>query len=182
MQQLIQSTRSALAALGWLHDTLTRLCFVLAAMAVATMIAFTGIEVSARYFLGGSTQWTTDSAVIALAASIFLAAPEITRLRGHIAMTFVVESVPRRLRVGMTRVIYLIGAATCLMMGWVAAMETLRLYERGVAMITATAWPKWWVIAIVTYGLVGMGLYFLRFLCLPGSALANHTAEGDGTL
>lgn len=179
MPGLIPLIRRALGVLGWLHDSLTRLCFVVATVAVATMIAFTGIEVSARYFLGGSTQWTTDSAVIALAASIFLAAPEITRLRGHIAMTFVVENVPFRIRVWMIRVIYLIGTITCLFMGAVAAQETLRLHERGVSMITATAWPKWWVIGIVTYGLVGMGLYFLRFLFLSNTALADHTAESQ---
>jgi len=181
MPGLIHQIQRILGILGWLHDGLTRACFLVATVTVATMIVFTGVEVSTRYFLGGSTQWTTDSAVIALAASIFLAAPEITRLRGHVSMTFVVDNVPFHVRVWMIRVIYLIGTLTCLFMGWVAAQETLRLYERGVSMITATAWPKWWVIAMVTYGLVGMGLYFLRFLFLSNTALADHTAESQSS-
>lgn len=154
-----------------LHDGLTRLTFWAAAIAVAYLTLVTAWEVVARYALRMPTGWGSDTSAVAFAFITFLAAPMLTWKSGHAAMTFVVEQSPAALSLWMMRFCHLMGAGACGICAYFGAIETSRLYVRGVAMIAVTPIPKWIVTGVMVYGLVSMSLYFLRQL------VASFTAE-----
>lgn len=158
-----------------LHDGLTRATFLLACLAAAYLTAVTALEVLQRYFLRSPAAWTADTAALGFAAVTFLAMPQVTRARGHVSMTFLLDQLGARSRRIMEALIGLVAAAICLVCGIRAFQDMLRQAEQGVTLIAVTPIPRWWVTAAIAYGLISMGLYFLR----QGLAHARGNAESE---
>ena len=74
-----------------LHDAITRCGYQLAALIVILIAGSYCYEVAARYFFNSPTDWANALVAYLLCAVIFLAMPEQTRRRAHIAITILVD-------------------------------------------------------------------------------------------
>ena len=145
-----------LARLLRLHDRLTEAGFAAAAALIGAIVTAFCYEVAARYFFGAPTTWLHDFASYSLAAVIFLSVPAMSRRRMHIAITYLADGLPERLRKAL--------AGAVLAAAGIGAAESWRQYVRGVETISANPIPKWWVSVFIPYGFASSALYFLRNL------------------
>lgn len=160
-----------------LHDGLTRATFLLACLGTAYLTAVTALEVLQRYFLRSPSAWTADTAALAFAAIVFLAMPQVTRARGHVSMTFLLDTLGPAARRAAEAAIGLVAAAICLLCGLRGLQDLLRHADQGVMIIAVTPIPRWWVTAAIAYGLLSMGTHFLR----QGLASAAGRRGGEAT-
>jgi TRAP-type C4-dicarboxylate transport system permease small subunit len=121
-------------------------------------------EVTARYFFSAPTSWANAFVSYLLCAAIFLAVPELTRRRAHVAINLLLDRAsPQGARV-LNRLVRAAGAAACLLAAWIGANETLNQIALGITTISTYPVPKWWVSIFIPYGMLSAGLYFLRDL------------------
>jgi TRAP-type C4-dicarboxylate transport system permease small subunit len=157
-----------------LHDALTRAGFFAGAASLIGIFGLYNFEVAARYLFNSPTKWSGDLVSYLLCAMIGLVLPELTRVKSHIAITFVGERMgpANQRRLGLV-----LGPASgivCLTAAWIVGDETLRLYAGRIETIATFIIPKWWLAALLTYGLASSGLYFLR--TLPADFLRRREA------
>lgn len=160
--------------LGALHDAVSRASFVAAATLLAAIALSFSYEVVARYLFNAPTSWANALVSYLLCGAIFLAVPELTRRRSHIAINLLLERIaPNRARV-LQKGILVLAAAACLFAAWFSGNETLSQYAQGIQTISAYPIPKWWVSIFIPYGLLSAGLHFLRqLLATPQSAVVS---------
>jgi len=150
--------------LAALHDAITSASFAGAA-AVLGAIAFSFCyEVTARYFFAAPTSWANAFVSYLLCAAIFLAVPELTRRRTHVAINLLLERLSPRPAIVLNRVIRAASAAACLLAAWFTANATLDQFNLGIDTISTYPVPKWLVSAFIPYGMFSSGLYFIRDL------------------
>lgn len=161
------------------HDLLTTIGGVLAAIGLALIVASYVYEVISRYLFNAPTSWVSDFVSYALCASVFLALPKVTRDRGHVAVTILVESLPRRLAALAHAIICAIGFASLAFAAWISLGENLRQYTKNIETLAITPIPQWWVSAFITYGLALSSLYLLRQLPFPANRSEQAFAAGQ---
>ena len=94
---MTDGTPAPKGALGWLgagHDLLSRVCFGVAATLLAVIVFSFSFEVVARYVFRAPTEWAVPLVSYVLAASIFLAMPELTRRSAHVSINVLIENAP----------------------------------------------------------------------------------------
>lgn len=138
----------------------SRLFFVLAGAALAAMVATTAVEVVLRYLFDAPTHWAADSVGYLLALAVALALPEVTRQRGHVAISFLSE----RAREGSwaKRGLSLAAGLVVLATAWIVSEEAARQGARGVLTQGAAPIPKAWITWTLVVGLGLSGLLFLK--------------------
>jgi len=146
------------------HDWVTRIGYWGAVGALGAIVASYTLEVCMRYMLNSPTSWANDLVNYLLCASVFLALPEVTRTRAHIAVTVLSDFAPTRVATYLSYLINTLGFTSCLLVAWVSGDENIRQYLRGITTLANTPIPQWWVSVFITYGLFGAALYFLRAL------------------
>ena len=119
-------------------------------------------EVAVRYFFNAPTTWTSDWTSYFLVIVIFAVAPELSRRGGHIAIEVLPERLPERPRRIFETATMALAAAVCLASAWIAFGEAVQLFDRGVVTIASAKTQKWWIMAVIVYGFLSSGLYFLR--------------------
>jgi TRAP-type C4-dicarboxylate transport system permease small subunit len=147
-----------------LHDALTSASFAAAACVLGGIAGSFCYEVTARYFFSAPTSWANAFVSYLLCAAIFLAVPELTRRRAHVAIILLLDRVPAPSARMLNRLIRTAGAAACLLATWISANATLEQLSLGIETISAYPIPKWWVSIFIPYGMLSSGLYFLRDL------------------
>lgn len=147
-----------------IHDRITTWGFAGAAFCVGAIALSFWYEVISRYFLARPTVWAYEVASYALCAMIFLAMPEMSRRRAHIAVTYFADGLPERLRKQLAIAVIVATAAACFFCAWIAATETSRQFVSGTETASAMPIPKWWVSIFVPYGLLSSAFYFARQL------------------
>jgi TRAP-type C4-dicarboxylate transport system permease small subunit len=146
------------------HDALTSASFVCAAAVLAGIAAAFCYEVTARYFFAAPTSWANAFVSYLLCAGIFLAMPELTRRRAHVAINLLLDRLSPGQAIMLNRIIRLAGTAACLMATWVSANATFNQFTLGVDTISAYPVPKWAVSIFIPYAMLSSGLYFFRDL------------------
>jgi TRAP-type C4-dicarboxylate transport system permease small subunit len=143
------------------QDGLSRVGFVLGAIALGLIVVIYAYEVISRYLFGAPTLWASDFVSFLLLISVFATAPWLTREGGHVAVTIIPDLLPAW-RSLLIRAGFLLAAVVCLWASWICLGENIYLYNRGTSTLTTIRIPKWILSAFITYGLVNSGLYFLR--------------------
>jgi TRAP-type C4-dicarboxylate transport system permease small subunit len=160
--------------LAGLHDMITAASFAASAIVLAAIAFSFCYEVVARYFFAAPTSWANAFVSYFLCAAIFLAVPELTRRRAHVAINLLLERLPSGAALALTRLIRAAGAVACLLATWITFNATFDQINLGIETISAYPVPKWWVSIFIPYGMLSAGLYFLRDLLAddagPGSA------------
>jgi len=158
-------------------DGVIGLCAILATVGLGSIVVMYCIEIFARYFLNAPTIWANDFIVFVLCISIFLMMPEITRSGGHVAVTLLIDNLPRRAQPTARRIIAVVGAAVCLAAAYISLDSNVTQYTQDLRTVTTIAAPKWAITAFITFGLALSALAFLR-QALAGEPPANAATIG----
>jgi TRAP-type C4-dicarboxylate transport system permease small subunit len=159
--------------LAHLHDAVTSATFAAAAAVLAAIAVSFCYEVAARYFFGAPTSWANAFVSYFLCAAIFLAIPELTRRRAHVAINLLIDRLGAGGAIQLNRLVRLAGAAACLLAAWFTGNATLDQFYLGIDTISAYPVPKWWVSIFIPYGMLSSGLYFLRDLLSDSPDVAS---------
>ena len=100
------------------------------------------MEIILRY-AGSPTSWANDFVGYGLAFSLFFAFPEVTRVKGHVAITFLTDNLPNRLILVrmMNGIAFLVVAVTV----YISIQVFFVQLATGVQTVSATPIPKYWV-------------------------------------
>jgi TRAP-type C4-dicarboxylate transport system permease small subunit len=150
----VQSLNSALRQIA-------RACAFVAAVAVGITAFFYVAEVVARYGLNSPINISGDVGSYMLCVCAFLAAPLISRQRGHIAVTVVLETLPPSVLPKVTRVLEWVTAVVLLVVAYFVLDLCIRQYHQGVLTSMANQIPRWWLTAVMTFGIFFSALNFL---------------------
>ena len=145
----------------------TRLLLWLSGLSLFGLACITVIEVILRY-AGSPTSWANDFVGYGLAFSLFFAFPEVTRVRGHVAITFLMDNLPNRL--SLVRVMNLVAFVVVAVTIYVAVQVFLVQLSTGVQTVSATPIPKSWLNAGLIIGLSVAALEFLLQIVLSDSS------------
>ena len=136
----------------------TRLLLWLSGLSLFGLACVTVMEVILRY-AGSPTSWANDFVGYGLAFSLFFAFPEVTRVKGHVAITFLMDNLPNRL--SLVRVMNLVAFLVVAVTIYVAVQVFLVQLSTGVQTVSATPIPKSWLNAGLIIGLSVAALEFL---------------------
>ncbi len=170
-------TDSARSLGGWpsriaaLHDGLSALTFSGAMLSLAVIAISFCYEVVSRYFFNAPTIWASPFASYALCASIFLAMPELTRSSSHIVLNLLDDFLSADGAVRMRRIIQVVAAAACGLAAWITAQAAWSDFTFGIATNTYFPIPKWWLSAVIPYGMASSAIHFLRHAARLKAAL-----------
>ena len=162
--------------LAALHDGLTTASFAAAAVVLGGIAFSFCYEVAARYFFSAPTTWAEAFVSYFLCAAIFLAVPELTRRRAHVAINVMLDHLGPSGAIALNRLIRLAGVAACLLAAWFTGNATLDQFRQGIETMSAYPVPKWCVSIFVPYAMLSSGLYFLRDLVSEDAAQAARIA------
>jgi TRAP-type C4-dicarboxylate transport system permease small subunit len=152
------------ATLCRLQDGITRVGFIGGVLALGAIVFSYLYEVAARYFFSSPTTWATDLVSYLLCIAVFLTLPQVTKERGHIAVTILVDGAPARVADFLHSAVCTTGFAACLFTAWIGALENYRQFSRGITTLAIHPIPEWWVSVFITYGMVSSAFYFLRYI------------------
>lgn len=156
-----------LEALAKAHDELTKIGFHLSKFCLVVIVGAYTYETVARYFFSAPTWWSNEVVGYALCISVFLGMPELTRRKGHIAITFTLETLPPGAALKLSFVLNLISALVCLLVAWVSLEANIHQIANDVMLVRVKPIPKIWISAWITYGFFSSAIYFLRSLAGP---------------
>lgn len=151
----------------------SRASAIVAAVAVGIAALVYVAEVIARYGLNDPLNWAGDAGSYMLCIMVFLALPLITRQRGHIAVTVVIEMLPSTHVGKVTRMLELVSAAVLLIVAFFVIDLCIRQYHQDVLTTMANQIPRWWLTAIMTFGLVLSAFNFIA----PADERPDQTVE-----
>ena len=158
------------------HDAVTQGGFAAAACVLGCIAFSFCYEVAARYFFSAPTSWANAFVSYLLCAAIFLAVPELTRRRAHVAINILLDRLGPGRATMLNRLVRVAGAAACLLAAWFTGNATLDQFQQGIDTISAYPVPKWCVSIFIPYAMLSSGLYFLRDL------LGGETGDGPASL
>ena len=147
-----------------IHDWITQAASVLAAIGLIAIVTFYVFEVVTRYFFNSPTAWVSDFVSYTLAASVFLALPRVTKNKGHVAVTILVDVLPAKVADIMHSLVSLIGFGCLSIASWVSLQENIRQYSKNIETLAIIPIPQWWVSSFITFGLALSALYMLRYI------------------
>ena len=147
-----------------IHDRITQVAAVFAAIGLIAIVTFYVFEVVTRHFFNSPTAWVSDFVSYTLAASVFLALPKVTKDKGHVAVTILVDVMPSKMADITHSIVSLIGFACLSLAGWISLKENIRQYEKDIETLAIIPIPQWWVSGFITFGLVFSALYMLRYI------------------
>ena len=136
----------------------TRLLLWLSGLSLFGLACITVMEVILRY-AGSPTSWANDFVGYGLAFSLFFAFPEVTRVKGHVAITFLMDNLPNRL--SLVRVMNLVAFLVVAVTIYVAVQVFFVQLSTGVQTVSAIPIPKSWLNAGLIVGLSVAALEFL---------------------
>ena len=142
---------------------------------VAVMVMATSFvtEVVARYAFNAPLNWSGDIGSYMLCIAGFLALPKITRLRRHVAVTIVVDSLAEHNKKKLTRVLEWATAIVLAVVTWFVLDLCMVQYRQNVLTAMANQIPRWWLTAVIAFGLALSALNFIA----PPDASAHGPRE-----
>ncbi len=150
-----------------LHDYITDIGYILAAITITLMGAIYCIEVVLRYFFNAPTRWSSETVANLMLVTIFLAAPHAVRRLNHVAVTLILDFYPSRARL-INAIMNAAGLILCGFVTWLSFSENLRQFMGSVETVANFPIPKWWTSMWITYGFGSSALWYLRLLFEPG--------------
>ena len=169
-----QTATGVLSPILRVHDIISKGAWHAAALALGLVVVIFAYEVTMRYVFSAPTRWASDVVSFLLLVTVFLAAPWLARQRGHVAVTILPEMLPPRAERMVVASGYVVAAIVSFLAAWICIGETVLLYGRDTMTLTSFRIPKWWLLAVISYGLLDCGLQFLR-------AAFERNAEGRKT-
>lgn len=148
----------------WVHDRLTDLGFQLGKLCLAIILVAYCYEVVARYLFNAPTWWADEAVSYSLCIGCFLMMPHVTRDKGHVAVTFLLEMIPPHRAKPAHWAIYLVGFVVCAAAFWINLDENIRQVVNDVHMMKVKPFPKYYISVFITFGFGMSALHYLRML------------------
>lgn len=145
---------------GRVLAALTRVEFLLACLALVVMLGAYLIQVVMRYAFNAPPLWSSDVVAYALCVSVMLALPAVTRDKGHVAITSLVDRMGTARRLASFRWLAWISAAACTGATALMLSQGLAQWRAGIDTVAAFAIPMWWLSVTVAIGLAGAACHF----------------------
>jgi C4-dicarboxylate transporter DctQ subunit len=161
------------------HDALTGLGAILATVGLMSIVASYVYEVITRYIFNSPTAWASDYVSYSLAASIFLALPQVTKERGHVAVTILVDIIPTKAAGIVHFIVSIIGFFSLSLAAWISLQENIRQYTRDIETLAMVPIPVWWVSSFITFGLTLSAIYMLRYAAPSSRSSENFLGAGS---
>ncbi len=149
------------------HDGITQASAVLAGIGLILIVTFYVYEVVSRYMLNSPTAWVSDFVSYALCASVFLALPKVTKDRGHVAVTILVDIMPTKIAGYVHTGINIIGFLCLTFAAFVSLQENLRQFDKNIETLAIIPIPQWWISSFITFGLLLSSFHMLRHATKP---------------
>ena len=148
----------------WVHDKITDLGFQLGKLCLAIILFAYSFEVISRYFFGAPTWWADEAVSYSLCIGCFLMMPHVTREKGHVAVTFLIDMLPQEKAKVAYWIIYLMCFVACSLATWINLDENIRQVVKDVHLMKVKPFPKYYISVFLTFGFGMSALHFLRFL------------------
>lgn len=148
----------------WIHDKLTDLGFQLGKLCLAIILFSYTYEVVARYFFNAPTWWADEAVSYSLSIGCFLMMPHVTRDKGHVAVTFLLDMMPGEKARPFYWLIYFLAFVVCAAAFWINLDENIRQFVRDVHLMKVKPIPKYYISVFITFGFGMSALHFLRML------------------
>ncbi|OED41870.1 hypothetical protein AB833_08505 [Chromatiales bacterium (ex Bugula neritina AB1)] len=161
------------------HDRVTTAAAALAAIGLILIVTFYVYEVVTRYLFDSPTAWVSDFVSYLLCISVFLALPKVTRDRGHVAVTILVDILPAGIAGIIHTIISLIGFLCLGFAAYVSYGENLRQLSKNIETLAIVAVPQWWISSFITFGLAFSALYMLRYAHPSQRQVANALVDAS---
>lgn len=159
------------------HDAVTRLGFYVACLAMLAILLTMNAEILLRYAFNSPTKWSADTVTYLLLAVIAFGMPEVTRTRGHIAITIIDEqlssSTYKLVDIARNAATLVVVVATATIILLTAVQE----FKSGVLTVAALQIPKWVLNSALAYGFISSALHLLRLLFTPTDRPVSSPAE-----
>ncbi len=127
-----------------------------------------------------SPLWTVSLAEYGLLHSTLYATPWVLRRKSHVFITILTSRTTGLLRIGVERLIYIVGIAICGLLAYVSFELVIDEYIRGFDDIRSFPMPGWIVTAPVPLAFFLLATEFARFLFGPDSMLSEDRAGAGG--
>jgi C4-dicarboxylate transporter DctQ subunit len=163
----------------WVHDRLTDLGFQLGKLCLGIILFSYSFEVVSRYFFNAPTWWADEAVSYSLCIGCFLMMPHVTREKGHVAVTFLLELMPAQRAKPCYWLIYLLGFLVCGAAFWINLDENIRQFVRDVHLMKVKPIPKYYISVFITFGFGMSALHFLRFLDYRKIEIDQRPAGGE---
>ena len=170
----------AFRALARFHDGLTRAGFHLSKVCLGVIVFAYCYEVFARYFFGAPTWWSSEAVQYSLCIGCFLMMPHVTREKGHVAVTVILDTIGAAQSRVIYRFIYFVAFLACVAATWINLDENIRQVVKDVHLMKVKPIPKIYISAWITYGFASSAIYFLRMLDPRASGGASPAPSGHG--
>lgn len=161
-------------------DLLTLVAAGLAAIGLGMIVCSYVFEVISRYIFEAPTAWASDFVAYALCATAFLALPRVTRDKGHVAVTILVDLAPKPIANVLHVVVSMLGFLCLSFAAWISLQENIRQFTRGIKTLAIVPIPQWWVSSFITFGLALSACYLLIYISpkhrIGGAAIAEKAA------
>ena len=142
-------------------SALAKACAGIAAFAVGFTALFFVAEVVARYFFHSPLNWAGDNGSYMLLVTSSLAFPLLCRRRHHVAVTIAVDMLPHSTRRAFSRFLDFVVALVLITVSWYVLELCVRQYNQGILTPQANQIPRWWLSAIMSWGLILGALCFI---------------------
>lgn len=163
--------------LKWIYD---KVVYALASIAgIGVVLVFAGViyDVSLRTSGLQPPVWVSALSEYAMLVITMGAAPLLVRWRGHVWMEVVASVASPNILAALAKLVYVLCAAVCLVLSYVASVMALEMAARGIVDIRSIVLPGWLLYAFLATGFFFCATEFLRFLL--GSA---DMYAGDGEM
>ena len=170
------------AFFGFLAKWFDRLNRALAAVACTLLVLITLAvcgEIFTRSFLDISNPWLVELSEITLLYLTFLAAAWVLGNDKHVSIDLLVGYMGARLAKSLQFVLSWIAAIACFVVCYFGVLTVVDQYQNEIREPTIMAPLTFWITAVVPFGLLLLGLQFLRrglraFLGMPLDIRAKH--------
>ena len=108
--------------------------------------------------------WAVPVNEYSLLYAALLAAPWVTRQRGHVFIELLINALPRRARRIHAVVVIILCAALCAGLAWLSAKLALRAWIEGTSEYRSFPMPSEWLFGPAALGLALCSIEFLLFL------------------
>ena len=144
--------------MDYIVHSATRILLYLSGVSLFGIACITLLEIVLRYS-GNPTSWANDFVGFGLAFCLFFAFPEVTRVKGHVAITFLIDNLPNRLI--LVRLMSLLAFLVIAVTVYISVQVLFVQIETGVQTISATPIPKFYLNAGLILRLSFASLEFL---------------------
>ncbi len=162
-----RSSSSRVTTLARLHLALLYGLAGVAAVLMPCMVLAVIYDVALRDLGMTMPAWPDQAVEYAILYLTVLAAPLLTRQKGHVFIGSVRNALPLAVRRVTDRVAGLACLGVCLLMSWYLAGYTARLWLAGTPDAKGFDMPRWLIIAPVALSFLLMAIEFARFTFGP---------------